>query len=65
MIIITNKVQKKKTGKHIIKDKRKKLINVQVRKWIQTTRERGGYTQETFSEFLYVGVEHYQKIECV
>lgn len=41
----------------------KKELNIQIGKRLQTARENSGYTQETFSEALDVGVEHYRKIE--
>lgn len=40
-----------------------KLINVQIRKRLQTVRENMGYTQEAFAEVLSVDAGHYQKLE--
>ena len=41
----------------------KKDINIQMGKRLQTARENGGYTQETFAETLDVSAEHYRKVE--
>ena len=41
----------------------RKELNIQIGKRLQTARENSGYTQEAFAEALYVGVEHYRKIE--
>lgn len=42
---------------------RKKEINIQIGKRLQSARENNGYTQELFAETLDIGVEHYRKIE--